>query len=264
MNRATLREVFSSVLTEAGGKDLFDVFPKTEQEFNSVVDRACKHDYGPRYRDAFDHVQGFRGAIDKFMKALWEGNWTAYEAVGEIGMIFDVMTDFNTFQGGPAAVQGLLRQDPGQFQDIGYAHLRVPQNGEFILKRSDAYDLFGDWHDRPFRPLSKEYFEIGERFEEFYRKIVQHSQPDPWDEHAVESGAADPEQMRSVITKRIKEFLEKSPTAVKDAYHDPKGALRFLQTAVDNPTEAYKLVSQSHDPAHVFQSALRLLPGKKD
>jgi hypothetical protein len=68
---------------------LFDVFPKTYGEFFEKVNAAAEEIFGFDYVRQIDTWEGWSGATFWLIQQLWDAYYTAYEALFELGFVFD-------------------------------------------------------------------------------------------------------------------------------------------------------------------------------
>jgi hypothetical protein len=71
--------------------DLYNHFSKTLPEFIRNIDTAAKKLFGDRYQKKIDAWFRQPGYVQDVIKKLWDDNYTDWEALGEIGFIFDVV-----------------------------------------------------------------------------------------------------------------------------------------------------------------------------
>jgi hypothetical protein len=121
--------------SRASRRDLYDHFSKTFPEFQRAITDAAKKLYGPNFEQVIDKAFGKPGLTQGAIKDLWDANDTDYEALGDVGFLFDV------------AQQGSAGTGPGV---SGYSHVTDP--GNFSTPKEDWDDASGAYVPRSKRP----------------------------------------------------------------------------------------------------------------
>jgi hypothetical protein len=115
--------------------DLYDHFSKSENEFIRAIRNAAYKLYGTDFESVIDDSWGKPGMVKDLLEKMWKNNFTDYEALGEIGFLFDIA------QNGNSGYQGYL----------GPSHYPAAHTSGYH-PREDWDPNTGDMIPRPGRP----------------------------------------------------------------------------------------------------------------
>lgn len=99
------------------GASLFNHFSKTFPEFERAIRGYAQQIFGPNYEKVIDGAFGQPGLVKRYIKSMWDGNWTDHEAGDEIGFLFDVAQGGSSGYYNPSNYKHLASGNPGTKED---------------------------------------------------------------------------------------------------------------------------------------------------